>query len=590
MPTWRDVWGAAVVSDDDASVRARTAHAILSAGSILLAVTLLISIALQPLPLPRHLPYAVMLALHLLALAAVRRGALRLAVIGFASAYLGTMVAEMLGSGGDLAVAGYVLPPVVLLVGLTLGGRAGFATAAASSASVLVVVLLVRDGDVPTPAGTTPIRMWLVATCALVITAFMLHVALRVIRESREKAAADQRARLELEEHLLQARRLEAVGRLAAGVAHDFNNLLTVVFAEASRLVRRDDPRTTSSATSILQAAERGAALTRQLLAFGSRQVREPEALDLSAVVEEVRRLLDKFVGDDVRFEVTLSAGLPPVRADRIELEQILLNLVTNARDAMPTGGTLRLRTGVADAGLRARAAPALTASALVFLEVADTGAGMPAAVIARVFEPFFTTKELGKGTGLGLATVHGIVMNAGGAIVVDSAPGQGTTFTVLLPAADVDAAAPLARARTPMPERGDGASIVVVDDDGLVRAAVAAIIVEGGHQVVAARSGAEVLAAAQRWTSPPDLVVMDVLMPDMTGPELAARLRARHPQVRVLFMSGYAEERLSERGVILDDVHFVAKPFERRALLDKIDAVLASPNRGATGRVTLPA
>jgi signal transduction histidine kinase len=236
-----------------------------------------------------------------------------------------------------------------------------------------------------------------------------------------------------VEARLVQARRFEAVGRLAAGAAHDFGNVVTVVLAEAERLARSGDARTEASAAAIYSAAELGATLTRQLLAFGRRQVPAPELIELGDLIRRQSGLLRRFAGDDVRLDLLLAAELPPLRADRTELEQVLLSLVTNARDAMPHGGVVTISTGVATPELRARGGVGGQRRA-VYMAVADTGLGIDDGVRARLFEPFFTTKEVGKGTGLGLSTVHDIISRAGGAIVVDSDLGRGTTFTALFP------------------------------------------------------------------------------------------------------------------------------------------------------------
>ncbi|HUQ03009.1 MAG TPA: hypothetical protein VM261_10960, partial [Kofleriaceae bacterium] len=284
---------------------------------------------------------------------------------------------------------GFVLPPLVIFVGLTLGGRSALVTSLGASAMVLALIGLDRGGYLPAASTTTtitPIRVWLVASVSLVITGIMLHAALRIIRESRARAAAEEATRRLMEERLVQSRRLETVGRLAAGVAHDFNNVLTVVFAEVSRLQRGDD-KAKASAGNIKEAAEHAAALTRQLMSFGRQQVRRPERLDLAMVTTQLERLLGKFVGDHIEFAIEPGDGVPAVLADRTEIEQVLLNLVTNARDAMPDGGSLTVRTGVAPPG-----------------------------------------------TGLGLATVQAIAGNSRGAVLVDSEPGQGATFTVVLP------------------------------------------------------------------------------------------------------------------------------------------------------------
>ncbi|MBZ0236899.1 MAG: hypothetical protein K8M05_31510 [Deltaproteobacteria bacterium] len=407
---------------------------ILLAGSALLAIALAISIALHPAPSGGHLAYALMLGVHVVALALLRRGVVRGAVIFFAVAYLAVVVIVVVRTGGRIAPIGFVLPPLVIFVGLTSGGRGALATAFASAALVLGLVALERSGRLPAPViELTQVRIWLVAAVSLVITGVMLHAALRIIRESRARAAAEEAARRALEEKLMQSRRLETVGRLAAGVAHDFNNVLTVVFAEVSRLTRMGDDKIKASAGNIKEAAEHAAALTRQLMSFGRQQVRRPELLDLAQVTTQLERLLGKFVGDRIQFAIEPGDGVPPVRADRTEVEQVLLNLVTNARDAMPDGGALTVRTGVATAEMRARC-PGIDGEPAVYLSVSDTGTGIAPEVRSRLFEPFFTTKEIGKGTGLGLATVQAIAGSAGGAVLVDSEPGKGSTFTVVLP------------------------------------------------------------------------------------------------------------------------------------------------------------
>jgi signal transduction histidine kinase len=433
MTRWRDFLRPPSADGGEASEQASTAYVLLLAGTGLLAFASLVSFALRPLPLSGHIAYVLMLAAHVLTLALIRRRIVRGAIIGFTVAYLAVVATAVARSGGQLAPTGFVLPPLVIFVGLTLGGRSALVTSLGASAMVLALVGLDRGGYLPEVTTTfAPIRVWLVASVALVITGIMLHAALRIIRESRARAAAEEATRRVMEERLMQSRRLETVGRLAAGVAHDFNNVLTVVFAEVSRL-QRGDEKTRASATNIKDAAEHAAALTRQLMSFGRQQVRRPERLDLAQVTAQLERLLGKFVGEHIQLAIKPGADVPAVLADRTEVEQVLLNLVTNARDAMPDGGSLTVRTGVATAAMRARC-PEVAGAAAAFLSVTDTGIGIPADVRARLFEPFYTTKEIGKGTGLGLATVQAIAGNSGGAVLVDSEPGQGATFTVVLP------------------------------------------------------------------------------------------------------------------------------------------------------------
>jgi signal transduction histidine kinase/ActR/RegA family two-component response regulator len=566
------------VDDDEGATRLDIARVILRAGTLVAGCALVGSVILRPMPVTGHVSYLAMLAVNGGAWLAVRRGASTPALVGFVALFLAVVLANVYTDGGVRSPGMFVLAPLVLFAGLTLHTIAAIAVATVGAAATLALVAIERRGDLPVHAPLASSRFWLVAMLSLAMVVFMLVVAIRAIHRARAAAAASRRARDELEARLLQARRLESIGRLAAGVAHDFNNVLTVVFAEASRLARADEPRAKAAAGSIQEAAERAAALTRQLLTFGRRQASEPEVLDVSAVVRRLERLLARFVGGDIRLEVRLADGLPALRADRIEVEQILLNLVTNARDAMPEGGVVTIETAIAPAALREQAEVA--AGDAVLVRVRDTGAGIAPEVRARLFEPFFTTKAIGKGTGLGLATVRDIVTRLGGGVVVDSVPGAGATFTVVLPATDARAVAAAAAAR---PVSRAGTRILIVDDDALVRAALEALLRDQGFEVETARAAADVLRAADAWPRPPELVLADVVMPDTGGVALVRTLRARYPALRVLLMSGYTDERVTGSGALADGVHFLAKPFEQGALLDTIEAVLAdAPARSA--------
>jgi signal transduction histidine kinase/CheY-like chemotaxis protein len=426
----------------------------------------------------------------------------------------------------------------------------------------------------------------------------------------------DVTAQRRLEAELRQAQKLEAVGRLAGGVAHDFNNLLTTIAANAELAALELPPDSPAHADlgEVATAVGRAAALTRQLLAFSRQQVLRPTRLDLGAVVADVERLLARVLGGDVVLTTRHDPGCPAVVADRGQLEQVLMNLAVNARAAMPQGGTFEITTarvgtpppsavpaaGVGDPSA-ADAPPAWAA-----LCVRDTGLGMDAATRARIFEPFFTTRALGEGTGLGLATVYGIVAQSGGRLDVETAPGVGTAFTIYLPA-HVPAAHPGASLagdapdgdggeqafRPDAPPRGTG-TVLLVDDDAMVRRAVARLLAERGYTVIEAGGGAEALAlaagsapgdAAPSAAVPLRALITDVRMPGMRGPDLAARLRASAPGLRVLLMSGYAADApppldgLDGSGARRAGVSFLAKPFSAadlaaalRALLDGAD------------------
>jgi two-component system cell cycle sensor histidine kinase/response regulator CckA len=391
-----------------------------------------------------------------------------------------------------------------------------------------------------------------------------------------ERKKAESALRLDAQQ-LAQIQKMEAIGRLAGGVAHDFNNLLSVIQGHAEKLAKdldAADPRR-DRVEQILWSAARAAELTRQLLAFGRLQVLEPQVLRLDAVAADAEKMLERLIGEDVRLHVAHPATLGRVRADRSQLVQVLLNLAVNARDAMPRGGRLTVEFADADLDERYAAAhPPCHPGRFVMMAVSDTGHGMDAETQKRVFEPFFTTKPEGRGTGLGLSTVYGIVKQSGGFIWVYSEVGVGTTFKVYLPRVDEaetasrPAPGPSARARA-------GARILLVEDDESVRGLVADLLQEAGYVVLSAGSPASALALAAT-AGPLDLLVTDVIMPGMSGRDLARKLEAERPGLRVLYVSGYAGEALSRHGGIERGEHFVSKPFSERGLLDAVVSALA--------------
>jgi len=414
------------------------------------------------------------------------------------------------------------------------------------------------------------------------VTARLRAEEARRIAEARVLASMREnelllREQLRMEEQLRQAQRMEALGRLAGGVAHDFNNLLTVVLANSDLLLRLGgaSPVQQEGLVEIKQAVERGAALTRQLLAFSRKQVLEPRVLDLNAVVRGVETLLRRLIGEDLALTIRLATDLGLVRADAGQLEQVLLNLVVNARDAMASGGELCVETRNEELAAGAARDHGLAASgAFVVIVVRDTGCGMDAATLARVFEPFFTTKGPTRGTGLGLSTVYGIVRQSGGSVTVESEVGRGSTFTVLLPRvwdAIAEGTAPGPVRRAP----GGRETILLVEDDDAVRAGVQKLLVASGHSLLAARTGEEALALAAAHPGRIDLLVTDTVLPGLTGPELAARLRATRPDTKVLHVSGYPEQAAAQLGAGADPVAFLAKPFSAEALLGKLRQLL---------------
>ncbi|HYH65717.1 MAG TPA: PAS domain-containing protein [Urbifossiella sp.] len=389
---------------------------------------------------------------------------------------------------------------------------------------------------------------------------------------------ADVTRRRRLEQALQQSQKMEAVGRLAGGVAHDFNNLLTVIAGYCDMLVLAmpaADPHR-GMVIEVRQAGERAAGLTRQLLAFSRKQVIEPVVLDLNDVVAQSEKMLRRLIGEDIVVAAVLDPNLSPVRADPGQVDQVLMNLCVNARDAMPTGGRLTIETRAVVLEDGQTAYPNLRPGRYAQLSVADTGEGMTDEVKAQIFEPFFTTKEEGKGTGLGLATVFGIVAQSNGHVGVYSELGLGTTFKILFPAVE---AAPTraAESRPSFPLRGTETVLLVEDEAGVRKVARIALQAQG-YTVLEAAGGADAVLAADRHPGPIHLVVTDVVMPEMGGRQLADVLRSRHPGVRVLFMSGYTDDAVIRHGIIAHTDHFLQKPFTLLGLAKKARAVLDGP------------
>jgi two-component system, cell cycle sensor histidine kinase and response regulator CckA len=398
-------------------------------------------------------------------------------------------------------------------------------------------------------------------------------------RDITDRKRAEQEL-LAAEERFQQAQKLESVGRLAGGVAHDFNNLLTVILSCSDALqddLRAGRPAALEDAEQIRTAGGRARELTGQLLAFARRQVTAPVPLDLNDAVRNSERLLRRVLGEDVQLSVELEPRLWTVVCDPGQVEQVILNLAVNARDAMPRGGTLALRTGnlLADETHTARDGEA-RAGEWAQLTVQDSGAGMGPEVLAHLFEPFFTTKPKGSGTGLGLATVYGIVSQADGHLHVRSAVGQGTTVEVCLPRRLEAAQRP--RSAVAAPARGGTETVLAVEDDPLVREITARALRSGGYRVLVAGSGAEALETADRLQGRLHLLVTDVVMPGLDGRALADELRRRNPGVRVLYVSGYTQDVISHHGVLDSGVELLPKPFTSGALLAKVRAVLDAP------------
>jgi PAS domain S-box-containing protein len=383
------------------------------------------------------------------------------------------------------------------------------------------------------------------------------------------------------EDHLRQAQKMEAIGQLAGGIAHDFNNMLTAITGYSVLLLDEldtADPKR-EDVQEIKTAADRAAALTRQLLAFSRRQMLQPEVLDLNTTVADLEKMLRRLVVEDIKLVTILEPDLGSVKADPGQIEQVLMNLVVNARDAMPDGGSLTVETANLRLGERyeGRHAPvAIPPGDYVRLTVSDTGCGMDEATRRRIFEPFFTTKAKGKGTGLGLSTVYGIVKQSGGYIWCYSEPGRGTTFKIYLPRVDEEAEQPRADGKRPAARRGSE-TILLVEDDDAVRSISRRILTQHGYSVIEAGNGAEGLRLVDLAAKPIDLVLTDMVMPEMNGKELARQLRERYPEIRLLFMSGYTEDAALRQSFLEPETAFIEKPFEPAALADKVRQTLDS-------------
>ena len=397
----------------------------------------------------------------------------------------------------------------------------------------------------------------------------------------------DVTERRRLEEQFRQAQKMEAVGRLAGGVAHDFNNLLTVINGYSDLLLDAlpaGDP-TRDLLDEIRKAGERSAGLTRQLLAFSRKAVVAPRILDLNALVLDMEQMLRRLIGEDVALAVKPQIRLGTVRADAGHLEQVLMNLVVNARDAMPRGGRLTVETRNADLDeAYARTHAGVRPGRYVLLAVSDTGHGIPADILPHLFEPFFTTKGPGQGTGLGLATVHGIVQQAGGHVGVYSEVGVGTTFKVYLPRLADAAGNPAPMSALRPPSRGTE-TILLVEDEGGVRALTRHVLQAAGYTVLEAADGAEAVRLAAAHRGRVHLLVTDVVMPGVGGRELAGRLAAGQPGLKVLYLSGYTDDAVVRHGVLEEHVHFLQKPFTPAALAHKVREVLdRGPDATAPG------
>jgi hypothetical protein len=433
-----------------------------------------------------------------------------------------------------------------------------------------------RDGtQVPVEIAVSALR----TDSGPIVLAAIRDVTDRLAAQAEQERLRNEAERQQQEARLQRNRRLESLGQLAGGIAHDFNNLLAAILNYAA-FIKEDAAGTPieADAEQILRAGHRGSELTHQLLAFARREVIRPRPLDLNAVITDVERMLARSIGEHIVVTTNLSGNLPPVMADPGQIEQVLVNLAVNARDAMPNGGHLTIDTATVDIdGEHAGGHTGTTPGRYVRMRISDTGAGMPKDVAERAFEPFFTTKTSGSGTGLGLATVYGIVTQAGGTITIYSEPALGTTITVLLPVTD----------ETPPETRPDSqptarelptrqATILVVEDEPALRDVTVRILTRTGVTVLSAADGGDALKIAADYTGHIDLLLTDVIMPGILGKELADQFKEIRPESRILFMSGYAQPVLNSHGTLPHGVHLLEKPFTGDDLLRAINEQLA--------------
>ena len=419
---------------------------------------------------------------------------------------------------------------------------------------------------------------------SLALTDARMIEAMRTVELEKDAMLKDLQTGIEerarLESQLRQTQKMDAIGQLAGGIAHDFNNLLMIILSYSELVADSlgEDDHRRDSVLEVTGAAERAAALTHQLLAFARKEVVRPQTIDLNEIVPNLLKMLRRTLRESIELEVELDPDLWDTTIDRSQLEQVLMNLVVNAGDAMRRGGTLRVKTANRTVSeVDARTHEGLAAGDYILLSVADTGEGMPPEVVSRAFEPFYTTKPRGSGTGLGLATVYGIVKQADGYISLSSEPGDGTTATVYLRAAGKKIKRAVVSKSLSRPSAG-GETIMVVEDEDSVRTLVQRILERGGYRVISARSGAEALETAASHDGKIAVALTDVVMPGMSGRDFANQLTAADADLKIIFMSGYPDDVVTELGVLSPETNYIQKPFNGTALLETLARVLETP------------
>jgi signal transduction histidine kinase/ActR/RegA family two-component response regulator len=537
------------------SERSRILSTILSAGAVVSGSMFVLVPLWRVNSRASMVGYGLTFALHVAHLLLVGAGRPLFAARSFSILFLVLVTALIYSYGGVRSLGGFVYPLVVLFAGLTWSAAAALGVAGTAALTAIVMALLESRGLLtPVSPEITAGAASAVITASVTMTAVMLGVALRVIRESSTEALLNERKRRELEGDLARAQRMESLGKLAGGLAHDFNNMLTGIIGHAELVAQRagNDPILERHAQLILGASERAARLTQQLLTFSRRRERFVETVGLNQIVKNVLAILEGSLDPRIQVVAQLEASPDWVEGDVPSLESAVLNLAVNGRDAMPEGGTLSVRTGRENGQLR--------------LEVSDTGTGIPAGIMDRIFEPYFTTKEIGKGTGLGLAAVYGTAHEHGGTIEVSSREGAGTRVTLRFPAAPPP----------PRPGIEDAAAtgpplrVLAVDDEPSVLESVSGMLARLGHVALPAKSASEALRLLSSERAI-DVVILDLIMPEMSGREMLDRIRALRPEIRVLLTSGYSEEAAGERTHTQPGT-FLRKPYRQADLARALD------------------
>ncbi len=576
-------------TDPEEALRARITHWILVAAAVATSTLLLIEASTTPFESYRSPALLLCFFGTFGSLVLLHRGYVRVAGMTFSLLALASVsfAAFMLGNVRSPHLATAVL--VIMITGFLVGTRVAIGIGLLTSASMLAMVVA-RDLGFQPPEGlpgSRPYVTWAALSSILALSAIFLHVFVRAMNEAREESAEKSRRleeemarRAEAEASLVRAEKLEALGRLAGGIAHDFNNIITVLLAEAqlleshaaSGLPVSDEQR--QHIAEIRRSSERAANLTGQLLSFARQRVGTPSALEPNAAIERLEPMLVRLIREDIRLEVGPLAAAGVVRMDAGQFERVVMNLVLNARDAMPGGGHLRIETqNVEIDGRWTDRHPSASPGPHVLIEVSDTGTGIALADLDRIFDPFFTTKDQGRGTGLGLASVHGIVTQAGGLIRVDSEVGKGTRIGVALPVS-AEVAAPAAAtgpARAPVGRK----TVLVCEDDAAVRQLVVRVLRASDYEVLEADAPERALARAREHLDRIDLVLSDVVMPGMSGPELVAAIRRLRPDVAVLLVSGYLPDGSADEAGSGDHA-FLEKPFSPDQLRKRLSELLA--------------